>query len=179
TVLRAVLRLLSRPFQLRYRLSPLAKPARRLGRLLGSAFQFASQTHQVISYIDVVAMFRESGGECKRLGLRQQSLQCGFCSHAGALEQRRVHPLGPHQVIAAIVRGSDDHVMRLEHVERMTWSSDPRTMAAITWWGPRGCTRRCSRAPAWEQKPHWSDCWRRPRRLHSPPDSRNIATTSM
>jgi hypothetical protein len=104
--------------KLRDYLLPFSEPACSPWRLRGSELQFPSQQNQIVCDVDVVEGLREAGREFKDLRARQQSVQRTPCSHAIALEERRVSGLGANKIVASIVGWPDNHVMRGEYFER-------------------------------------------------------------
>src|SRR6202035_1950837 len=87
--------------------------------------QLLCQPSQVVGYVNIVKRIRETYGKLKRSCARQESLQRTAGAHSVAREKRRMRSLCPDEIVASVVRRSNDHVMcgqRFERVfENRTW----------------------------------------------------------
>jgi len=104
---------------------PLFKPRRRAWRPCRSQPQLLCQASQVVSYINIVKRISETYRKLKSSCTRQESLQRTAGAHSVACEKRRMSGLCSDEIVASVVRWSDDYVMcgqRFERVfENRTW----------------------------------------------------------
>src|SRR5580693_7044427 len=98
---------------------PLFKPRRRAWRPCRSQPQLLCQPGQVVSDINIVKRSCETYGQLKRSCARQESLQRATGAHSVACEKRRMRSLCPDQIVASVVRWSNDYVMRGQCFERV------------------------------------------------------------
>ena len=98
---------------------PLFQPRRRARRPRRSHTQLRGQARQVVRYINIVKRVGETYGEIERSCARQQPLQRVAGAHSVACEQRRMRSLCPHEIVAAVVRRSNDYVMCGQGFERV------------------------------------------------------------
>ncbi len=98
---------------------PLFKPRRRAWRPCRSQTQLRCQASQVVSYINIVKRICETYGQLKSSRARQESLQRAAGAHSVVREKRRMRSLCPDEIVASVVRWSDDYVMCGQRFERV------------------------------------------------------------
>src|SRR6516164_7231213 len=110
---------------------PLFQPSRRSRRTCRSKPEFSGEAGQVALHVNVVEGFCKAYGKLQPASARQQSVERAVGSHSVALEKRGVGSLRPNQIVAAIMGGSDNHVVGDEQLE-CAGENCNRQMRAIT-----------------------------------------------
>src|SRR5882724_8631455 len=98
---------------------PLFKPRRRAWRPCRSQPQLLCQPSQVVTYINIVKRSCETYGKLKSSRAHQESLQRAAGSHPIVREKRRMKSLCPDEIVASVVRWSNDYVVRGQRFERV------------------------------------------------------------
>ena len=96
----------------------------------GSEAQFRGEPSQIVFYVDVVEGVGEANRKLQSASARQQHLKRALRAHAIAIEKRWMGGLGAYQIIAAVVRRSDNNVVAVERLER-AFKNRSRQMRAV------------------------------------------------
>src|SRR5579872_3771755 len=99
--------------------SPLFQPRRRAWRPCRSQPQLLCESPQIVCGVDIIKTICETYGQLKRSCARQESLQRAAGAHSVAREKSRMRSLCPDEIVASVVRWSNDYVMRGQRFERV------------------------------------------------------------
>src|SRR6516225_7425807 len=97
---------------------PLFQPGCCSWRPDGIKPQLRGKPSQVSLHVDVVERLCEADGKLQFAGARQQGTKRTLRAHAVAIEKVRMGRLGSDEIVASVMRWSDDHVVRMERLER-------------------------------------------------------------
>src|SRR5439155_23525073 len=86
---------------------------------LRSETQLLRQAAQVVCDVDVIKTICKADRKLQSSCARQESLQRAAGTHSVACEKRRMRSLCPDEIVASVVRWSNDYVMRGQRFERV------------------------------------------------------------